>query len=79
MTEAVSIIPIYQQIVLLNETDLHCKVVSLLRKFYPGCIMAPGLGELQFSPEKRVASYRKGYTSGQPDLLILNAHKQYTG
>ena len=41
--------------------------------------MAPGLGELQYTPEKRVACFRKGYTSGQPDLLILNGHKQYRG
>jgi hypothetical protein len=77
MTE--SPIPIYQQIVLLNETDLHCKVVGFLRRFFPGCVIVPGLGELQFSPEKRVASYRKGYTAGQPDLLILNNHRQYNG
>ena len=79
MTDTENVIPIYQQVVLLNETDLHCKVVGFLRRFFPGCIMAPGLGELQFTPEKRVACYRKGYTSGQPDLLILNGHKQYAG
>ena len=74
-----SLIPVHQQIVLLNETDLHFKVVDFLRRFYPGCIMVPGLGELQFTPERRVSSFRNGYTSGQPDLLILNSHKQYTG
>ena len=79
MTETPIPIPIFQQIVLLNETDLHCKVVGFLRRFFPDCVLVPGLGELQFSPEKRVASYRKGYTSGQPDLLILNNHRQFSG
>jgi hypothetical protein len=74
-----SLIPVYQQIVLLNETDLHCKVVGFMRKYFPNCIIVPGLGELQFTPDRRIASFRKGYTAGQPDLLILNSHKQYTG
>ena len=27
----------------------------------------------------RIDSWRKGYQKGQPDLLILNKHKKYTG
>ena len=79
MADTESVIPIYQQVVLLNETDLHCKVVGFLWRFFLGCVIVPGFGELQFPLEKRVASYRKGYTAGQPDLLILNNHKQYSG
>ena len=62
-----------------NETDLHSKVVHLIRNFYPDSIMIPGLGENQDSPEKRINSWKKGYIRGQPDLMILNYHKDYNG
>ena len=62
-----------------NETDLHSKVVHLIRNFYPDSIMIPGLGENQDSPEKRINSWKKGYIKGQPDLMILNYHKDYNG
>ena len=39
----------------------------------------PGLGELQDTVQKRSISYYKGYLGGQPDLLILNNHKDYRG
>ena len=64
---------------LRNETDLHVKVVQAIRRFYPHAPLAPGLGELQDSPGKRVDAWRKGYRSGTPDILILNAHKTYRG
>ena len=62
-----------------NEMDLHSKVVHLIRNFYPDAIMVPGLGENQDSPEKRINSWKKGYLRGQPDLMILNYHKDYNG
>ena len=62
-----------------NEMDLHCKVVHLIRNFYPEAIMVPGLGENQDTPDKRINSWKKGYTKGQPDLMILNYHKDYNG
>ena len=64
---------------LRNETDLHVKVVQAIRRFYPHALLAPGLGELQDTPGKRVDAWRKGYRSGTPDILILNAHKSYRG
>ena len=57
---------------LRNETDLHYKVVDAIRRFYPHAIIAPGLGELQDSVDKRRDGYFKGYSGGQPDILILN-------
>ena len=30
-----------------NETDLHCKVVDYVRRFYPEVIIVAGLGELE--------------------------------
>ena len=62
-----------------NEMDLHSKVVHLIRNFYPDAIMVPGLGENQDTSEKRINSWKMGYTRGQPDLMILNFHKDYNG
>lgn len=67
------------QIQILNETNLHHKVVDFVRRFYPDVIMIPGLGELQCTSDKRTDAYHKGYVGGQPDLLILNQHKYYNG
>ena len=62
-----------------NEMDLHSKVVELIRNFYPDALLVPGLGENQDTSEKRINSWKKGYTRGQPDLMILNFHKDYRG
>ena len=42
-----------------NETDLHYKVVDMIRRFYPDSILAAGLGENQDTEDKRLDSYRK--------------------
>ena len=62
-----------------NEMDLHSKVVELIRNFYPNSLLVPGLGENQDTSEKRINSWKKGYMRGQPDLMILNYHKDYKG
>ena len=62
-----------------NENDLHYKVVDLIRRYYPDSILVAGLGENQDTEEKRLDSYKKGYTCGQPDLMILDYHKDYKG
>ena len=62
-----------------NEMDLHTKVVELIRNFYPDSILVPGLGENQDTSEKRINSWKKGYMRGQPDLMILDYHKDYKG
>ena len=57
-----------------NETDLHVKVISFLKKRYPhGLVASPG--ENQDSPYKRIDSYKKGYLHSCPDLIINNLHK----
>ena len=58
-----------------NETDLHYKVVDLIRRYYPDTILVAGLGENQDTENKRLDSYKKGYMRGQPDLLVLDYHK----
>ena len=62
-----------------NETDLHYKVIQLIRNYYPDSILVAGLGENQDTEDKRLDSYKKGYTRGQPDIMILDYHKDYKG
>ena len=62
-----------------NETDLHYKVVQLIRNYYPDSILVAGLGENQDTEEKRLDSFKKGYQRGQPDLMILDYHREYKG
>ena len=62
-----------------NETDLHTKVVSFLKKRYPHSIFSAGLGENQDSVNKRIDSFKKGYLRGSFDLIVHNLNKHYTG
>ena len=39
-----------------NEMGLHCKVVHLIRNYYPDAIMVAGLGENQDTSYKRIIS-----------------------
>ena len=71
--------PWNKMIMIGNETDLHYKVVGLIRKYYPDSILVAGLGENQDTDEKRLDSYKKGYMKGQPDLMVLDYHKDYKG
>ena len=62
-----------------NETDLHVKVVSFLKKRYPHSLFTVTLGENQDTAFKRIDSFKKGYLRGSPDLIINNLHKHYAG
>ena len=62
-----------------NETDLHVKVVSFLKKRYPHSLFTVTLGENQDTAFKRIDSFKKGYLRGSPDLIINNLHKHYRG
>ena len=53
-----------------NETDLHVKVVSFLKKRFPYSIFVAPLGENQDTSIKRIDSFNKGYMKGRPDLMI---------
>ena len=61
-----------------NETDLHIKVVSFLKKRYPHSLFTVTLGENQDTAFKRINSFKKGYLRGSPDLIINNLNKHYT-
>ena len=62
-----------------NETSLHVKVVSFLKKRFPHSLFTTTLGENQCTSTIRINSYKKGYLRGSPDLIINNLHKRYTG
>ena len=62
-----------------NETDLHVKVVSFLKKRYPHSLFTVTLGENQDTAFRRIDSIKKGHLRGSPDLIINNLHKHYTG
>ena len=62
-----------------NETDLHVKVVSFLKKRFPHSLFTATLGENQCTSAIRIDSYKIGYVRGSPDLIINNLHKRYTG
>ena len=68
-----------QQIKLLNETDLHYKVMDCIRTQFPEFHVIPGLGEMQTTTQQRSDGWKKGYVGGQPDLLILNRTTQFDG
>ena len=62
-----------------NETDLHVKVISFLKKRYHHSLFTVTLGENQDTVYKRIDSFKKGYLRGSPDLIINNLHKCYSG
>ena len=68
-----------KMIMISIEKELHYKVVNLIRNYYPDSLLVAGLGENQDTEEKRLDSYKKGYQRGQPDLMILDYHKDYNG
>ena len=69
----------YPQFEMLNETDLHRKVIDFIRKYYPQAIIIPGLGELQQTSAMRVDAWQKGYKGGQPDILLANKSDAFVG
>ena len=62
-----------------NEKELHYKVVDYTKKYIKEAIIIPGLGEHQHNSNVSADAYFKGYTGGQPDILLLNYHTKYRG
>ena len=71
--------PWNKMIMISNEKELHYKVVNLIRNYYPDAILVAGLGENQDTEDKRLDSFKKGYQRGQPDLIVLDYHRDYKG
>ena len=63
----------------MNEADLHYKVVNFIRTFHPDALLVAGLGENQDTDAKRIDSWRKGYTKGQCDLMMMNRSARWSG
>ena len=55
------------QFIIKNEMDLHQKVVSYIKKYYPDVMINASSGENQDTSEKRIISYKAGYMKGVPD------------
>ena len=68
-----------KEIMISNEKELHYKVVQFIKRFRKDALLIPGLGEHQVNSGLRSDSFYKGYTSGQPDIMILNSHRYYSG
>jgi prophage antirepressor-like protein len=66
-----------------DENDLHHAVVQHIRNYYDNDIqMKAGLGEMQMKKniyDNKLASYKKGYQRGEPDLIIDEMNKDYNG
>jgi prophage antirepressor-like protein len=62
-----------------TEFDLHTKTIEFIRTKYPDALFTATLGELQDTSEKRIKAYKSGYTKGEPDIIINNLHKKYSG
>ena len=69
----------HNQMILINETDLHYAVVGYIRDNHPEAVIVPGLGEYQDTSAKRCDAWKKGYKGGQPDLIIENPMGKYKG
>ena len=69
----------HNQMMIMNETDLHKKVVEYLRKYYPDVLFNATLGENQDTSQKRIESYEKGYKAGIADIIIYEHNTSYNG
>ena len=69
----------HNQFKMINEYDLHSRVIHFIRRGYPELNLIPSLGENQTTENLRIKSYNMGYKRGSPDLVILNKTKKYSG
>jgi len=67
------------QFLMLNERNLHEKVVDYIRKYHPTVLFNASLGEIQDTPEKRKMAYKMGYSAGMVDLMIYEHSKDFNG
>jgi len=54
-----------------REDQLHYQVVEHIKKTYPTAIVIAGLGEHLTTDHARMDAYLKGYTGGQPDIIVI--------
>ena len=69
-----------KQLNIENEKDLHYQVIESIRKHFPKfTVLLPGLGEYQTTSTKRIDGFKKGYSAGQPDLIIPISNGKFNG
>jgi hypothetical protein len=68
-----------KQISIMDEKDLHYKVIHFMRNYLKEAIIVPGLGEYQTTSNIRCDAFKKGFQGGQPDIMLLNYHNKYNG
>ena len=71
--------PQNNQLMLLNEQDLHIKTVAFIQKKFPHALVICSLGEFQDTEQKRIIGKMKGYHAGCTDIQILNSNDKYIG
>ena len=67
------------QLQLIDEKDLHYKVVDFIRTFHHEALLVAGLGELQDTEGQRIDAWKKGYTKGQSDIMLANHSGKWVG
>ena len=67
----------YNNLMFKSEYDLHVKVVDFVRNKYSEALMIAGLGENQKNGITRIVSWKKGYMSGQADLMLMNPTSKF--
>lgn len=72
-------IPKVPQLIITNEKELHYNIINFMKDIINEPIIIAGLGENQINASMRIDSFRKGYQSGQPDIILLNYHIKYNG
>ena len=63
-----------KQISIMDEKDLHYKVIHFIKNYLKEAIIVPGLGEYQTTSNIRCDAFKKGFQGGQPDIMLLNYH-----
>ena len=61
-----------------GERKLHYKIIDHIRNKYENVVIIPGLGENQSTEFKKRDSKLKGYTAGQPDVILLSKYGNCT-
>ena len=67
------------QVRVMTESDLHETVVRFCRTYFPDTVLIPGLGEMLDTDDRRICAWRKGYTRGTTDLLLVERTTKYCG
>ena len=60
-----------RELALGKEDELHYKIINHIKKEYPDAQPIGGIGEHLTTDHARMDAYLKGYTKGQPDIIIL--------